>query len=110
VDQFSHFRIFEITILDHEGKEVPFTRFGKRVLGGFAIRRTTRKVLPGASFVRHYNLARLFDLSEAGEYRITIRKKVHLERRRTITLEIKNHPLSLREPNRDDWARWRNDG
>ena len=66
--------------------------------------------MPGKSSSSLINLARLFDLSEMGTYRLTVRKKIYTVTRppaQTVVLEIKDIPLVVRDPNEEDWANWR---
>ena len=116
LDEFGSY-VFDITITDGEGKTVPYTRFGRKrlVARQKSGRGKTRSLKPGEpSASRLYNLARLFDLSEKGTYKATIRKKVHIDRGDfrpvaggPVIIEITDLPLMLREPTRADHTKWR---
>ena len=63
----------ELRIVDSEGREVPFTRYGKKyyrtdVFHGSAGR---RRLLPGASMMEVVELQRVFDLSLEGTYTLS---------------------------------------
>ena len=70
----SRLRHFVWKIKDAQGKVVPRTRYGKRVLEEeFDSKSVERTLRPGESIkVVTFNLARVFDLSEAGEYSLRI--------------------------------------
>ncbi|MHC4137729.1 MAG: hypothetical protein ACYS0K_22520, partial [Planctomycetota bacterium] len=112
VDVYGYHRVFEITLIDADGAEVPMTRFGTLRLTGHPGRGNTRRVKPGESYGRLFNLARLFDLSITGKYRATIRKTVYAKedpRKGKVPLEIQEFPLSVRNPTGEDHKKWDRD-
>jgi hypothetical protein len=70
----SHLRHFVWDINDAQGKVVPRTRHGKRVFEEeFDSKFVERTLRPGESIkMVTFNLARVFDLSEAGQYSLKI--------------------------------------
>jgi len=109
VDESGYHRVFDITVIDADGAKVPMTRFGIKRLTGAPGRGRTYHLKAGGTYTRLFNLARLFDLSLAGKYRVTIRKTVYAKgdpRKGKVPLEIKELPLSVREPSGEDHKKW----
>jgi hypothetical protein len=69
----SHLRHFLWEVKDAQEKVVPTTRYGKMVFEEFDLKFVERALMPGQSIkMVTFNLTRVFDLSVAGEYSLTI--------------------------------------
>jgi hypothetical protein len=72
--------MFALRVIYADGKEVPLTKEGRRQAqwekDRSSIRRTGTLLKPGEEFVSGVNLSRLYDLSTAGKYVITAKKKL----------------------------------
>lgn len=68
---------FQITVIDEAGRPVPHTAVGERVLTPPTVVRSNsiRDFSPGQTLSYRFNLARLFDLSRAGVYTVTVNRR-----------------------------------
>lgn len=76
----SDYNDFVVEIKDTSGATIPLTRFGKATLAGDSGERkklSTKRLLPGETLMRRYNLSRLFDLSVSGDYTITVSREIN---------------------------------
>ncbi len=97
---------YELAVKDAEGKAVPVTRFGKwwlETVGGAGEERgkyVIRKLEPGQSVSIAANLARLFDLSVAGKYTLTVGRKLNADNAdgRAFTVRTGDIPFEMVEP------------
>jgi hypothetical protein len=107
INQSGRYRVLdEISMTNSAGEPVAPTRFGAKRLGSVGGRGSTQQLAKGDAYTMSYNLTRLFDMSEAGEYRLLIRKRLLLGPKNVIELELKDVPLKVREPTADDLERW----
>ncbi|BDI30953.1 hypothetical protein CCAX7_30040 [Capsulimonas corticalis] len=69
---------FQITVTDNAGRSVPRTAFGDRVLTSpMAVSANWAISLDsGKSLLYRFNLARLFDLSRAGIYQVSVQRRI----------------------------------
>ena len=66
---------YEIQVIDNMRRKVPLTRFGKYIYGdsrGIVEQALYERLKPGERIVSKLNVARLFDLSEDGEYEMEV--------------------------------------
>jgi hypothetical protein len=78
MDLSFHFRtkysMYDLRVEDHKGEPVPLTRFGKTVQGRGAREGSgvIARLKPGQRREHTLNLARVFDLTDDGEYTLTV--------------------------------------
>ena len=93
----SDYRDFMLDVRTPAGESVPLTCFGQRALGGDSgVRKKfiVTNLKPGESLVHAYNLARLFDLTLAGEYVMTVRLAVS-EKQPDSEIHLASDPLTF---------------
>lgn len=95
---------FRVTIHDSQGKLVPFTRFGEEELSGtgegqIVKKYFVKKLAPGETLQHSYNLERLFDLTVAGKYKVSVSIEINpkVRDKKSFTLESKAS-LEIVEP------------
>jgi hypothetical protein len=96
--------VFSIKVTFTDGKEVPLTLQGKKELlherRRIMSRPTTITLKPGEEFARAVALSSLYDLSTAGEYVVSARRKVSSPRDENVEVEAASNTLrlTLQEP------------
>lgn len=100
----STFRSLRLKVIDAKGVPVPLTRYGQRTLGdsdaSAEAGRRTKFVAPGKSISETVNLARLFDLSVPGEYKVSLKRIVNEDSpiRPVLNLELQDLKFAVIEP------------
>jgi hypothetical protein len=100
------FRSLSLKMVDAKGAPVNLTRFGERTIGESAAKaeggRRTIFVAPGKSITETINLARLFDLSVPGDYKVSLKRVLNEDSplRPVMPLEIKDIAFKVVEPTR----------
>jgi hypothetical protein len=100
-EHISDYRDFIIHVADAAGQPLPLTRFGNTVIAGNSgeLKKVTIKFLaPGENLFRHYNLARLFDLTVAGKYTLTISREIDDQSEKHV-LKVESIEFTVSEPN-----------
>ena len=100
------YKFFRLALQDGAGAEVPLTRFGKRLVAEPARRKRLTPVKPGISIGHLYDLARIFDMSEAGNYVLTVTNRVLFDSG-PETLQVEKIPLVIREPTDKEYEAWK---
>jgi hypothetical protein len=90
--------VFEIQIVDSHGKDVPVTRFGALNRPEPLGVQITQEILPGKKVIIPVPLARLYDLTVADTYTMTIRRRVTQTAGKPISLVIGKIKLKVEEP------------
>ncbi len=94
----SSYRDFRVKVHDSKGRSIPMTRFGKTMIGEEGtpegilkseFSRMTVRLAPGTECKMRINIARLFDLTQVGEYSLTIRVCVNPDRSDVRMLNLK---------------------
>lgn len=101
----SEYRDYRIEVYDAKKEKVPMTRFGTRFIGaspGERWRCIYKKLAPGEQIRSVVNLARLFDLTIADEYTISITRIVNENQPdKEIKLEVRGVPFTISDaPNK----------
>jgi hypothetical protein len=94
--------IFELSMKDSQGKAVPLTRFGRLHVANIKTpaRNVRRDIAPGAPLTLTVDVGRMFDLSIADTYTLTLDCKLFDEAEKLIRLEIQNVTFTVQEPKR----------
>lgn len=93
----SRYDVLEIAIVDSRDRQVPRTRFGDLHRRSPLSQRTTREIAPGAKKVITLPLSRLFDLSVADIYIITVRRTLNENSEKPIKMIIDKIKLAIEE-------------
>ena len=88
---------YDLKVLDSKGRPVPLTLFGKvaygdaRTIGGSGLEEA---LAPGKQMKETLNIARVFDLSQEGEYTLTVRMRIGKSdlKIENMTFKVKEEP------------------
>jgi hypothetical protein len=90
---------YHFALVDSKGLSAPLTRFGKEIFengeGGKRIRRTLQS---GKEIQETLNIARIFDLTLAGDYALTFSRTINESVPGEFNLSIKKFAFKVLEP------------
>lgn len=94
---------FGVMVKDDKGKPVPLTKFGYFRIGGEReeYARKTKRLTPGKSHSVSINLARLFDLTFAGTYELSLERPINdigASTKKRFYLKIVGHKFTVLHP------------
>lgn len=96
IRQATPFRTFDIELKLPDGKKAPLTLFGQRVLFSGALgSKSARELKPSEEYESSFNLSRIFDMTLAGKYDLTVSKKVWIRDGGTKTKTVSSPSLTI---------------